>query len=306
MDERMQRLAARAAEQFGLVARSQVLECGIRRRMLRRRLEACELEYASRRGVYRFPGAPDSWHARAMELLLLCGPTSALSHGTAAYLHRLDGFRDEPEILDVTATSSQRIVAPPHRVHLTRGEKLHQVKLDGLRVTSVVRTLVDLGEQLTPDDFEKTFDSARRFHRNLEPWLDQFADTKENAKRRGVAVIKRLIAERSHAFDSALEVTMRQLLEKNGFPMPLFHYRVFHERRSIMEVDGAYLRPDHRHIALHFDGFGTHSTREQFERDAAQRTQLSVIGWVQIVITWRAQNSEVWKRALRTALAAGI
>lgn len=303
MGDGMKKLAELAATQFGAFARYQLEECMVTTHRVRRRVEAGALERARYRGIYRFPGSPQSWHSRAMELLLSCGPGSALSHHTAAHLHGLDGFDEQPTVLDVLKPGASPLEAPPHRIHRSRSSKLHAVTIDGLSTTSVVRTLVDLGDLLTPAAFEQTFDSARRRHKNLEPWFTQYAERQDTRFRRSVATIKQLFAARD-GFDSRFEVQFRQVLEAEGFPQPNFHYTVFHERKAIMEVDAVYLRPNGRNIALHCDGFAVHSRREQFERDAAQRTQLSVLGWVQLFVTYRALHTQLWKTALRTALAA--
>lgn len=302
MGDGMKALAALASAQFGLVASHQLAECMVTRNMVHGRIRHGAMQPSRYRGVYRFSGAPQTWESRAMELLLYCGPNAALSHDTAAYLHGLDGFSTRPDVFHVLMPQSYLMHAPPHHIHRTRASKIHSTMIDGLPVTSVVRSLTDLGETLTRDDFEKAFDSARRLHKNLEPWLNQFAEKKENARRPGIALIKQLFAERSSALDSIFEVEMRQIFLADQIPLPHFGYTVFDEGKPLIKLDGAWLNFNGRNTALHCDGFGPHSRRKQFERDARQRTRLSVLGWTQIMVTWNQIHDPEWRRDLRLAL----
>lgn len=194
------------------------------------------------------------------------------------------------------------VKAKPHHIHRTRGSTIHSTRVNGLPVTSVVRSLTDLGETLAPNDFEKAFDSARRLHKNLEPWFNKYAEAKENKKRRGIALIKKLFAERNSSLDSIFEVEMRQAFLAEGIPLPHFGYTVFDEKKPLIKLDGAWLNFNGRNTALHCDGYGPHSRRKQFERDARQRTRLSVLGWTQIIVTWDQRYDPAWKRDLRLAL----
>src|SRR5687768_3070443 len=79
------RLAARAAEQHGVVSRAQLLELGFSRRAIARRLASGRLHrrYA---GVYAVGHDRLSREGRWMAAVLACGPDAVLSHRSAAAL----------------------------------------------------------------------------------------------------------------------------------------------------------------------------------------------------------------------------
>lgn len=300
MGDGMKRLRDLAATQHGLVERRQLQ---IAPYLFDYRLRSRAIEHTAFRGVYRIAGATRTWEARAQELLLFCGDGSALSQDTAAYLHGFDGFSARPESFHVLMPSKHLVHAPTHHIHRTRVSKIHATRIDGLPVTSAVLTLIELAQVMKPNDFEKTFDSARRIHKNLEPWFSDFAERKDIRSRPGVAVINALFKERSSSLDSWLEVEGKQRFIAAGLPLPTFGYSVFDAGKFLIKLDGAYLNYNGRNTAVHFDGFGPHSQRRQFERDARQRTRLSVLGWIQVIITRRQlENETAWQRDLRQAL----
>lgn len=302
MGDGMKRLRELASTQHGLIGRHQLDECMVAPHMVDYRLRSQALERTRYRGVYRIAGAPRTWEARAQEVLLYCGDGSALSQDTAAHLHGFDGFSARPEAFHVLTPGTYLARAPPHHIHRTRVPKIHATQIDGLPVTSAVLTLTELARTMPRDDFEKTFNSARRFHKNLEPWFRQFAEAKENRSRPGVALINSIFDELNCPLDSWLEVHGKQRFIAAGMPLPTFGYTVFDQGRPLIKLDGAYLNYNGRNTAVHFDGLGPHSQRKQFERDARQRTRLSMLGWIQVIITKQQLEDGSWERDLRQAL----
>lgn len=148
------RLAALAARQSGLVTRRQAVECGYTERELRTHTAVDGAWVVVRRGVYVDRAVWDrldddgSWRLRDRAARLVMTAEHVLSHDSAA------------RSLDLP------FLAPPRRlVHVTRpgvggsrtehGVKHHLSRLkpdqhqseDGLRVTSVARTAVDLARE---------------------------------------------------------------------------------------------------------------------------------------------------------------
>jgi hypothetical protein len=104
--------------------------------------------------VFRVQGVPRSWRQDLQVLSLWARRDFALSHRTAAALHGFRRFSAGP--LEVSATRNLR--GPPtitrHVVHRLEARDLASV--DGLRVTSVTRTLLDLAAVVTPVDLRAT------------------------------------------------------------------------------------------------------------------------------------------------------
>lgn len=300
-DDALKALSMVASKQFGMVTLADALAQNLSRRQVRRLLDIGALVRAGCK-VYRFPAVPDqSWEFLAMKATLLAGPGSALSHQTAGFLHGLDGLEsfDAPTVLDVMTVENRNQTVPGHRVHRSRAQKLHATTLRGLPVTSLPKTVLDLADVLPRLELEKTVDSARRKHRNFEAWFKQFVGSLANHGRHHVNDVLRMIA-RHAPLDSAFEVEMRALIAAEGLPEPIWGYTVYENNKRIMKVDAAWLTP--RKVAAHFDGFGTHGLRAQFEKDAIQRTKLAEFDWANVIITWRGRHELYWRLALRKFL----
>ena len=131
-----------AAAQRGLITREQLVAAGLSVQQIERRIAAGSL-HRVHRGVYVLghPALPPL--GREQAALLAVGPDAALSHATAAALQ---------ELLRAASGPVELVHAPPHR-RSPAGVRLHRLRsLDradtemrqGLRVTSVARTLEDL------------------------------------------------------------------------------------------------------------------------------------------------------------------
>ncbi len=249
------------------------------------------------RGVYRLRGTTVTWSQKAMGGLLLAGEGSALSHGTAAYLHKLDGFtKKRPEIIEVTATC--QCVAPGIRFHRTRDDEVPTEKVQKLITTSLPRTLVDLASVLKPEPLEIALDSARRSNPMLPEELTKYLASLGHRRPR-VGLLEELLAARTSPLDSSKEVTLSREIAKRGLPPPVAGYSVYVNRRYIMKVDFAWVDAL---VALHFDSYHYHHHRQRFERDARQRSQLAAAGWTNIIVTSRSLSSTDWSDAVKQHL----
>ncbi len=285
-----------AREQFGLVSRAQVLARDLSTDWLQWKLEKAEWERFLR-GVYRVRGSTITWSQKAMGALLLAGEGSALSHGTAAFLHGLDGFtKKRPAIIDVTC--SGQCVTAGVRFHRTRDVGVPTQRVRGLITTSLPRTLVDLAGLLRPEPLEIALDSARRCNPMLPAELTRYLATL-GARRPHVGILEELLAARESPLDSSKEVTLSQEIAKRGLPPPTAGSSVYVNRRYVMKVDFAWVDAL---VALHFDSYHYHHHRERFERDARQRSQLAAAGWTNIIVTSRSLSSPDWSDAVKRHL----
>jgi hypothetical protein len=111
-------------------------------------------------GVVRLYWADDSWETRCMAAALWAGASGALSHVTAAALHRFDV--EPQEIVHVSTTRGRGRVntgsVKSHRV-------CHQIRamtVSGLRVTPPARTMVDLATMVDAIELERLLRLALR------------------------------------------------------------------------------------------------------------------------------------------------
>ncbi len=137
---------------------------GVSPRTLQRHAAAQKIERVSR-GIYLRPGpgsSPDEhWLARLDAHLLRGGPSAAISHRAAARLHGLEGFLDGERYEDLTVPASSGWKSPP----AIRSQTLipaDVVDVLGRPITSLARTLADVGRFVTPDVHELALHSALR------------------------------------------------------------------------------------------------------------------------------------------------
>ena len=143
LDRKLGQIASR---QHGVVTRQDLLRLGFSRRMIARRIERGILfrEYS---GVYRLGHRAPNLEAKYYAAVGACGHGAALSGRSAGYLlGLLKGRPPMPEV--ITATKRRVKGIGTRRARLDRRDV---IKLRGIPVTSVPRTIVDLAAELDID-----------------------------------------------------------------------------------------------------------------------------------------------------------
>ncbi|WP_122262961.1 type IV toxin-antitoxin system AbiEi family antitoxin domain-containing protein [Ornithinimicrobium cerasi] len=136
-------LARLARRQQGVVTRAQALDAGLSAATIRWRLERRDWTVVHP-GVYLLSnGAPD-WRALARAALLRCGAGSVLALTSAAYLWRLE--RTPPSVITVAVPAS-RHPETPGGVIVVRRRRLDAVQVDGLPVTRLATTVLDVADR---------------------------------------------------------------------------------------------------------------------------------------------------------------
>lgn len=300
VDDRLVKL--RAVAHLDVFTREQALAAGFNLGAIRWCLDR-GLWTRIHSGVYRFGAGPLSWLQRARAALLLAGPGSALSHGSAAYLLKFEGLCDRaPSGVELVVPAGRRVTGAMSGVtvhHLRRRYVTHTV--GRTPVTSVVRTLLDLAPRLDGPTYEFALDSAYRRFPLLGSWLER-ALAGEHRGVSGMGLLRQLMAVRTGApADSRLETEVRRALRASGLPRPRAQYEVFDDHGRIMAIDYAFLG---YLVALHTDGYSWHHQYERFVRDASQRSRLAARGWTSIVVTWASFRDGTWLRDLARTLEA--
>src|SRR5215217_4857063 len=137
-----QRLARIAARQHGLVSHRQLAAVGLTRNAVAGRVEKGRLHRVYR-GVYAVGHIEPSSQARWMAAVMACGSGAVLSHLDAAQLWKIyDGEGARVHVSTTRKTGRQLAGVRVHRVRQLDPEEV-TVK-DGIPVTTVARTLVDL------------------------------------------------------------------------------------------------------------------------------------------------------------------
>jgi hypothetical protein len=158
-----------ALEQNGVIARRQALALGLSPDSIYRRIQAGRWERLLP-SVYRVAGFPDSWLQRLTAAALWVGDGGVVCGRAAGALWGLDGC---PEGSIELLTTVKRSGVPAsmslrYSAHLAgRDTTAHK----GLRVTTVTRTLLDLGSALASDRLEIVLEDALRKRMTAIPQL---------------------------------------------------------------------------------------------------------------------------------------
>jgi very-short-patch-repair endonuclease len=183
-------------------------------------------------------------------------------------------------------------------------ESFERTEHRGIPVTTVARTLLDLGavdSARVPKAFEQADVLGLLDVRELQRLVDRYP------RRPGTSAIRSVLAAAAGwrgITRSELEARFRALVADAGLPMPAFNCRLtFGE--AVIEADAVW--HDAR-LIVELDGYAYHGTHAAFERDR-ERDRLAVAaGWRVIRITWRqlAENPRGVIRDLRQALVARL
>ncbi len=273
-----------AAQQHGVVRRSQALQCGLTERQVRYRVMCGHWEELFP-WVYRVEGSAPTWHQRLKAVSLWAAYGFALSHRTAAVLHGFDRYRGEPVELSVTR-DLRSSAAQVHRVGCLATVDLCLV--NGLRVTSVTRTLLDLASNGPEHSVRAACDQALARKWTSLDKLD--AALEQSAWHRGTCFLRRLLRQYQGGdgpSESELEARVLELFEAAGLPRPLRQRRVMvgnRVRRLDFTVPGT-------PIVVEADGYAHHSSPTAFEEDRVRNNALTARGYRVLHWTWAAVHA---------------
>jgi hypothetical protein len=227
--------------------------------------------------------------------VLACGGPAAvaLSHGTAAAAWDLSPL--PARRLDVTTMGQGR---PTRDLHVHRSRTLQPLndfvhQHDGLPVTTVARTLVDLAQVLTPHQLERACHRAEVLRT-----LDRVEIERCLVNGRRSRPLREALATLAHADPqitrSELEERFLELVAEADLPPPLTNAQV-----AGYEVD--FLWPEQR-LIVETDGAATHLTPTAFEEDRRRDAAFQVAGLRIVRVTWRQVTEEAG--AIRATLRA--
>lgn len=145
-------LEADAYQQNGYFTSAQAREHGVSRQLLDHHVKQERFERV-RRGLYRIQGFPRSQHDDIRERWMAVGPEKAIvSHESAlALLELSDNIPDAVHLL--VPRRHRGLRRPPGVVIHTRpdDERVDTIWRDGMPVTAPARTLVDVADELQPE-----------------------------------------------------------------------------------------------------------------------------------------------------------
>jgi Transcriptional regulator, AbiEi antitoxin/Protein of unknown function (DUF559) len=280
-------ISAVAEHQHGVVSRRQLLDRGISRIAIERRISQGRVRVVHR-GVYAFGHAHLTVHGRWMAAVLACGPDAVLSHRAAAALWQL---RPSEHLEVIVPTARRRGSLVLHRMQVPADEV---TTVRGIPVTTVTRTLFDLAAVIHRRQLEGAFNEAE-VRRLVDP-LSLPELLKRHPRRRGAAALKEILADGATVTRSELEDRFLAFLDVTDLPAP--------EVNAHLLIAGAWIECDFvwraQRLVVELDGRATHGAARAFERDRARDRGLQAHEWRTVRITWRQLHLD------RQALAADL
>lgn len=219
---------------------------------------------------------------------MACSPGAFLCHGDAAALWKIYEVHSRGTIhVTTTARSARRLSGIT--VHRARRVDPADVTVkDGIPVTTVARTLVDLTDVLTSDRLLRAIREAE-YLKLLD--IDSLIAAVQRAKgRRRLNELNQAIERHTpgQIIREELEHRFQELLHEAGLPEPKTNVNVKTRRRTY-EVDC--LWPD-QHVAVELDGRAAHARVAAFEDDRARDAALTATGLRPLRFTWRRVTEE--------------
>ena len=264
--------------QGGLARRSDLHRCGIPRRGVERLISDGALRTVTRDVVSARTDVPDDEAVRAA----VVGLAGVASHCTAARLWGI-GLLDDERGCEVTVGRDRsRAAWPGVKVH-RRDLPPEDVRvLGGIRVTSPVRTVLDLSLVLPLVAAVVSADAALRAGVVSERDLRRgCAALRAGQQRSRAACVVRQVDPRS---GSTLESVFRLLVVAAGLPRPQTQYSVVAaDGRLLGRVDFAW--PEQR-LVVETDGYAFHADRASYRADRRRINALVLDGWRVLRFSW--------------------
>lgn len=260
---RAARLAALAARQHGTVTYSQLVGLGFGRGAIEHQLLTGWL-HRVHRGVYSVGYPAQTREAFEMAAVLAVGEGALISHWTAAIRWTL--LRPMRGLIHVTAPTDRRgrkgITA-----HVALLHPHDKTKRDGIPITSVPRTLLDLAAVADERILRRAVNQADRAGWLNRRAIDQLLE--RNPRRKGRKQLIAVVAAVNPATRrtrSDLEVAFLELCHKYKVPTPVSNAKV-----EGFEVD--FYWPQAR-LIVELDSYEYHRTPAEFERDRKRDAHL--------------------------------
>ncbi|MGH2719280.1 MAG: hypothetical protein ACRDJU_11960 [Actinomycetota bacterium] len=233
--------------------------------------------------MFRVGGSPRTWK---QDVFAACawlgsppeswpkGATAVVSHRAAARLHGLNGF--EEAAVEVTAGKRRQFPGSSFLAHYGMPDPGFVVLIDGIPVTNMARTLIDLAAVLPHDEHERVLDDALRQRKVDEKWLRYAVAHVTGSGRRGAKAMKALLDDwdpLDGPSASAFQKGLRRLVLGAGFPM-VEEYGIPGLRYRGDLGSGDY------GIIVEGDSKKHHSGRQDWDHDLHRRDEIGAAGYL--------------------------
>jgi hypothetical protein len=294
---RLAEVARLAASQGGPISHEQLLQLDVSEGAIKYWLASKRLHRAFS-GVYLLGHRAVTARGRLIAPLLAYGPDSAVSCLTAG--HRWEWLKTAPKEVDITVPNRGRKPQRGVKLHVVRSlDERDVTELDGVRITTPERTLLDLAERLPLHRFRLVIDEADRKNHFHPGKLQELL--RRSPGRKGQKPLRALLSD-LHAeplLRSEIERLFRDLCAEFDLATPITNTKV-----NGYEVDAYW--PEHN-LIVEVDSREHHLNGRAFEDDRRRDADQLAAGYRVMRITYRQLK---WDRRgvaerLRNALLSG-
>lgn len=202
---------------------------------------------------------------------VLVGFSAAAVHGT-----KWIGSRRPAEIADTNRRRVPNVIA---RAGVPDASDI--CERAGMRVTTSVRTALDLLCWYPPDTAIPAVDALARATRLKVPDIEALAEFHQG--RRGIRRARAALGLVDPGAESPRETWLRLLIIRAGMPRPQTQIAVRNEYGVVIaEVDMGWEEPK---IAIEYEGDHHRTDRRQFNRDIHRMDEMIELGWIVIRVT---------------------
>ncbi len=257
------------------------------------------------RGVYLRADIDMSALVRAQAAALVISPHAVVCDRTAAWVHGVDTYRyaelDIMPPLETFVLRGHRATNRPECDGGSRDLRPHDwTIIGGVRVTTPIRTALDLGCKLSRRGAVAAMDALMREHRFTVSDLRR--ELPRYFRRRGVIQLRQLVPLVDGRAESAGESWTRLEIVDHGLPTPERQWWIDLDGVPTYRLDLAYPRA---RVVVEYDGEEFHTLANDHERDRKRREWLRDHGWTVIVVnkdSFGIEAAVAWIRELRIAL----
>jgi very-short-patch-repair endonuclease len=267
-------VAELAASRHGAFTRRQAASIGVTKKVVERLMrdgvvrESCP-------GVLVLRSVEPTWRQRLTVATLACNEAGVAGFESSAVLHEVEGVDGEP--VAILLRAPRKILLEGVEVHVGPLIDDDIVEIDGIRCTSVERTLCDLGSVIDEFRTRIAFEWYWRSRGSLTA-LQAAVDRLHRPGQHGTKVMQELIVEsrmKGRPTESALEVRLEAIIgDLEGL---VRQYEVYDEcGRFVARVDFAI---PHLRLAIEAHSRQFHDTPDAVRRDERRHQRLDEAGW---------------------------
>lgn len=294
-------IARVAAAQHGVVTAKQLEQAGVGARR-RTRLVASGEFVRLHQGAFATTMVELTWAARCVAAL--AATAGWLCRRSSGRVHDLDRCQRAEEVAVLASPSAHHAL---DRVELHRSVAIpphHVTVRAGWRVTTVERTLVDLGAVFRDEALAECIQDAHIRRLTTVDRVEAVFFELARRGRPGIATVRRVLEELGGdpVLESVLEERCRMLLRSTGLPEPEWQPALPWAPQERGRVDALFADAL---LILEVDGRAFHSRADAFERDRRRDQDALAAGFRTIRVTARQLRDDRSRvvAVLRTVLA---